>query len=99
VLQLFMAADTDDLRVFEVSCTCPGYQLRARCRHIVYVAAQVERDQGYTPPLMPRALRTLTVAVKSDAEQFRAWLYEHSLILIIDQDGQAIIAPKEDSHV
>jgi len=102
-----MAANGEP-RVFEVSfkprsdprqfrCTCPGWQLRGRCRHAGYVAAQVEIDHGYSPPLVhSNALRTLTAAVSRDMARYRTWLYDHTQILIIDQLGHPVVAPKTE---
>jgi hypothetical protein len=105
LLQLFMSQGAEP-KVFEVSflpgsqprrfrCTCPGYRLRARCRHVAYIAAEVVDHGGYTPALArPDALGQLTAEVKEDAEKFRAWIYSYANILVLDAEGRVVEAPK-----
>ena len=66
---------------FNFKCTCPGYTVRETCRHIRFVKARLESNNGKYPLEVPPSVsQDDIVKAMSSSETFREFLLKHGKI-------------------
>ena len=91
LIQVFLSskAGPSGPSIFEVSgddsfnfvCTCPGYAVRKTCRHITFVKARLEANNGKYPLEIPPTVSQDDIKkAMSSSETFREFLLKHGKI-------------------
>lgn len=62
----------------DLSCTCPGFSNRRKCKHIDFVRDRMERDgSGYAVHVETAAVEACKAARGGSAEDWRRFVYRH----------------------
>ena len=91
LIQVFLSskAGSSGPGIFEVSgddsfnfkCTCPGFAVRTTCRHITFVKARLEANDGKYPLEVPPSVSQDDIKkAMSSSESFREFLLKHGKI-------------------
>lgn len=90
LVQVFLSqAQTPGPGIYEVStdndgnlsCTCPGFKGRKTCKHIKYVQAKIDNNNGSYPlEISSRATEEEAMEAKTSAEAFRDFIIKYGKI-------------------
>lgn len=72
---------TSDLSNNELSCTCPGFRGRNTCKHVKFVQARIDSNNGSYPlEISSRATKEEAQAARESDESFREFILRYGKI-------------------
>lgn len=71
--------DTD-----EFNCTCPGFSARARCKHVEFVKARIETNNGTYPlEISSRATTDDAAKAQKSSKDFREFIIKFGKVEVL----------------
>jgi hypothetical protein len=68
----------------EFDCTCPGFSGRGRCKHVSFVQARIEANQGTYPlEISSRATADDAEKAKKSPQDFREFIIKFGKVEVI----------------
>lgn len=67
----------------KLSCTCPGFANRRRCKHLTYVESRLQEDGGYAVKVSIDAADACREARSGSAEEWRAFVIKHCPAVVL----------------